>query len=59
VGRGPEAVEDVVGPGEEAVGGGPVGHVEEGVQAAVAVVGRGRLSAGQLVGDEPLDVLAL
>jgi hypothetical protein len=29
------------------------------VQAAVAVVGGGRLPAGQLVGDERLDVLAL
>jgi hypothetical protein len=31
--------------------------LEEGVQAAVAVVGGGRLPAGQLVGDEGLDVL--
>jgi site-specific recombinase XerD len=36
------------------------GHrpLEEGVQAAVAVVGGGRLPAGELVGDELLDVLA-
>jgi hypothetical protein len=38
-----------------------LGHrpLEEGVQAAVAVVGGGRLPAGQLVGDEGLDVLTL
>jgi hypothetical protein len=30
----------------------------EGVRAAVAVVGGGRLPAGQLVGDERLDVVA-
>jgi hypothetical protein len=38
-----------------------LGHrpLEEGVQAPVAVVGGGRLPAGQLVGDERLDVLAL
>ena len=37
-----------------------LGHrpLEEGLQAAVAVVGGGRLPAGQLVGDELLDVLA-
>jgi hypothetical protein len=34
------------------------GPLEEGVQAAVAVVGGGRLPAGELVGDEVLDVLA-
>jgi hypothetical protein len=38
-----------------------LGHrsLEEGVQAPVAVVGRGRLPASELVGDEGLDVLAL
>jgi hypothetical protein len=37
-----------------------LGHrPHEGVQAPVAVVGRGRLPASQLVGDERLDVLAL
>jgi hypothetical protein len=32
-------------------------QAKEGVQAAVAVVGGGRLPAGELVGDEQLDVL--
>jgi hypothetical protein len=35
------------------------GPLEEGVQTSVAVVRCGRLPAGQLVGDERLDVLAL
>jgi hypothetical protein len=34
------------------------GPLEEGVQAPVAVVGGGRLPAGELVGDQLLDVLA-
>ena len=34
------------------------GPLEEGVQPPVAVVGGGRLPAGELVGDEGLDVLA-
>jgi hypothetical protein len=38
-----------------------LGHrpLEEGMQAAVAVVSGGRLPAGELVGNEELDVLAL
>ena len=40
--------------------GGRLGHgpLEEGVQPAVAVMGGGRLPAGELVGDERLEVLA-
>ena len=41
--------------GQVAFGYGPL---EEGVQAQVPVVGGGRLPAGELVGDEVLDVLA-
>jgi hypothetical protein len=38
-----------------------LGHcpLEEGVQAPVAVVGGGRLPAGQLVGDERLEMVTL